>query len=153
MNPSPFQGFLNNYHDGEMMTHVDQAIAAFHLMTKPRGAICNLDCQYCYFLSKERHAVSSSGEMLEWPVGVCHHHCSKASRKGFGFKRETLWWPAVGYAPEVNLVGLSPGTDSSLGRSERVSTAIHLAFSRRASLSAIVNCSNRSLLLLWNGSP
>ena len=28
--------------------------SAFHLMTKPRGAICNLDCKYCYFLSKER---------------------------------------------------------------------------------------------------
>jgi uncharacterized protein len=27
---------------------------AFHIMTKPRGAICNLDCKYCYFLSKER---------------------------------------------------------------------------------------------------
>lgn len=26
---------------------------AFHIMTKPRGAICNLDCSYCYFLSKE----------------------------------------------------------------------------------------------------
>ena len=28
--------------------------AAFHVMTKPRGAICNLDCKYCYFLSKEK---------------------------------------------------------------------------------------------------
>jgi uncharacterized protein len=28
--------------------------AAFHIMTKPRGAICNLDCKYCYFLSKEK---------------------------------------------------------------------------------------------------
>jgi uncharacterized protein len=27
--------------------------AAFHIMMKPRGAICNLDCKYCYFLSKE----------------------------------------------------------------------------------------------------
>lgn len=27
--------------------------AAFHVMLKPRGAICNLDCKYCYFLSKE----------------------------------------------------------------------------------------------------
>jgi uncharacterized protein len=27
--------------------------AAFHIMLKPRGAICNLDCAYCYFLSKE----------------------------------------------------------------------------------------------------
>jgi uncharacterized protein len=26
---------------------------AFHVMMKPRGAICNLDCQYCYFLAKE----------------------------------------------------------------------------------------------------
>ncbi|MCP4426415.1 MAG: anaerobic sulfatase maturase [Chloroflexi bacterium] len=26
---------------------------AFHIMTKPRGAICNLGCKYCYFLSKE----------------------------------------------------------------------------------------------------
>lgn len=24
-----------------------------HVMTKPRGAICNLDCAYCYFLKKE----------------------------------------------------------------------------------------------------
>jgi uncharacterized protein len=30
------------------------APAAFHVMMKPRGAICNLDCEYCYFLSKER---------------------------------------------------------------------------------------------------
>ena len=22
-------------------------------MTKPRGAICNLDCRFCYFFSKE----------------------------------------------------------------------------------------------------
>ncbi|MCB9135112.1 MAG: anaerobic sulfatase maturase [Anaerolineales bacterium] len=28
-------------------------IRAFHVMTKPTGAICNLDCKYCYFLSKE----------------------------------------------------------------------------------------------------
>jgi uncharacterized protein len=26
---------------------------AFHIMLKPRGAICNLDCKYCYFLAKE----------------------------------------------------------------------------------------------------
>jgi uncharacterized protein len=27
--------------------------SAFHLMSKPRGAICNLDCEYCFFLTKE----------------------------------------------------------------------------------------------------
>jgi uncharacterized protein len=26
---------------------------AFHLLAKPTGAACNLDCQYCFFLSKE----------------------------------------------------------------------------------------------------
>ncbi|HYN89788.1 MAG TPA: anaerobic sulfatase maturase, partial [Ardenticatenaceae bacterium] len=30
-----------------------EAPPAFHVMTKPRGAICNLDCTYCYFLAKE----------------------------------------------------------------------------------------------------
>ena len=27
---------------------------AFHVMSKPTGAICNLDCEYCFFLSKEQ---------------------------------------------------------------------------------------------------
>jgi len=26
---------------------------AFHIMIKPRGPVCNLDCAYCYYLSKE----------------------------------------------------------------------------------------------------
>jgi len=26
---------------------------AFHVMAKPSGATCNLDCDYCFFLSKE----------------------------------------------------------------------------------------------------
>ena len=29
------------------------ARADFHLLAKPTGAICNLDCKYCFFLSKE----------------------------------------------------------------------------------------------------
>lgn len=28
-------------------------IHQFHLLAKPTGAICNLDCKYCFFLSKE----------------------------------------------------------------------------------------------------
>lgn len=34
-----------------LMTHA--APPAFHVMVKAGGAICNLDCSYCYFLSKE----------------------------------------------------------------------------------------------------
>src|SRR3954463_1024518 len=29
------------------------APSAFHLLAKPTGAVCNLDCSYCFFLSKE----------------------------------------------------------------------------------------------------
>jgi uncharacterized protein len=29
------------------------APTGFHLLSKPTGAICNLDCKYCFFLSKE----------------------------------------------------------------------------------------------------
>jgi uncharacterized protein len=43
--------------------------SAFHVMLKPRGAICNLDCRYCYFLSKERlypgSAFRMSNDVLE----------------------------------------------------------------------------------------
>ena len=38
---------------------------AFHIMTKPRGAICNLDCAYCYFLKKEALYPRSNFRMSE----------------------------------------------------------------------------------------
>jgi serine-type anaerobic sulfatase-maturating enzyme len=41
------------------------ASASFHVMLKPRGAICNLDCHYCYFLSKERLYPHSDFRMSE----------------------------------------------------------------------------------------
>lgn len=28
--------------------------STYHVMTKPRGAVCNLDCSYCYYLDKTR---------------------------------------------------------------------------------------------------
>ena len=30
-----------------------RAATGFHLLAKPTGAVCNLDCSYCFFLSKE----------------------------------------------------------------------------------------------------
>lgn len=42
---------------------------AFHVMAKPRGSICNLDCQYCFYLKKEKLYPDAhfrmSTEMLE----------------------------------------------------------------------------------------
>jgi uncharacterized protein len=37
----------------EKVTHSENRLTAFHVMLKPRGAICNLDCAYCYYLAKE----------------------------------------------------------------------------------------------------
>jgi len=31
----------------------DRVPRAFHVMTKPTGAVCNLDCTYCFYLTKE----------------------------------------------------------------------------------------------------
>jgi uncharacterized protein len=47
----------------------DHAASAYHVLAKPTGATCNLDCQYCFFLSKEELYPGSrfrmSDELLE----------------------------------------------------------------------------------------
>jgi uncharacterized protein len=40
-------------------------LSPFHILLKPRGAICNLDCAYCYFLSKEHLYPGSNFRMSE----------------------------------------------------------------------------------------
>ncbi|MEZ4584648.1 MAG: radical SAM protein [Caldilineaceae bacterium] len=35
------------------LTIPESAPPAFHMLAKPTGAICNLDCAYCFFLDKE----------------------------------------------------------------------------------------------------
>ena len=54
---------------------------AFHVMAKPTGAICNLDCEYCFFLSKE---ALYPGERVpdgrRRPRGVRPASCSGAAR-------------------------------------------------------------------------
>lgn len=39
--------------------------SAFHVMVKPTGAVCNLDCEYCFFLSKEMLYPGSRFRMAE----------------------------------------------------------------------------------------
>lgn len=43
-------------------------IRAFHVMTKPFGPICNLDCSYCFYLEKER--LYPRGENFKMPDDV-----------------------------------------------------------------------------------
>ncbi len=47
------------------MTTLPHAPPAFHVMAKPRGAICNLDCDYCFYLRKEELYKSSSFRMSD----------------------------------------------------------------------------------------
>jgi uncharacterized protein len=51
------------------LIYPDNAPPGFHLLAKPTGAICNLDCAYCFFLDKEVFYPGSkfrmSDDMLE----------------------------------------------------------------------------------------
>jgi len=40
-------------------------VLPFHVILKPRGAICNLDCAYCYYLSKARLYPNNALQMNE----------------------------------------------------------------------------------------
>ncbi len=40
-------------------------IQPYHVMLKPRGAICDLDCEYCYYLKKEELYAGSSFRMTD----------------------------------------------------------------------------------------
>ncbi|WP_254174757.1 anaerobic sulfatase maturase [Planktothrix pseudagardhii] len=48
-----------------MGTRPKNAPLAFHLLAKPTGAICNLDCQYCFFLAKEQLYPGSKFRMTD----------------------------------------------------------------------------------------
>jgi uncharacterized protein len=49
---------------GPVLT-VPGAPLAIHVMAKPTGAVCNLDCEYCFFLSKEMLYPGSRFRMAE----------------------------------------------------------------------------------------
>jgi uncharacterized protein len=52
------------------MTAFPQQLRSFHVMTKPIGPLCNLDCRYCFYLEKEKYYPETrqwkmSDELLE----------------------------------------------------------------------------------------
>ena len=49
----------------ELQILPDNAPPAFHLLAKPSGAACNLDCAYCFFLDKEQLYPGSQFRMSE----------------------------------------------------------------------------------------
>ena len=50
MPPSPSAGYTHAMTDAA----IHSAPRAFHVLTKPIGPICNLDCSYCFYLEKEK---------------------------------------------------------------------------------------------------
>ena len=48
-----------------MLTIPENAPPAFHVLAKPTGAICNLDCSYCFYLTKERLYPGSKFRMAD----------------------------------------------------------------------------------------
>jgi uncharacterized protein len=50
---------------GQVTTARPAAPASFHVLAKPTGAICNLDCTYCFFLSKEALYPGSAFRMAD----------------------------------------------------------------------------------------
>ena len=51
---------MSNHH-----RHAPKPPPAFHIITKPRGALCNLACQYCYFRLKEHLYPDSTLRMTD----------------------------------------------------------------------------------------
>ena len=54
---------------------------AFHVMSKPTGAICNLDCEYCFFLSKDE-LYPGSGFRMEPEVHEAYVSQLLAAQRG-----------------------------------------------------------------------
>lgn len=44
------------------------APSGFHIMTKPIGPICNLDCAYCFYLEKEKLYPKAEPEAAAWKM-------------------------------------------------------------------------------------
>jgi len=65
-----------------------QAPSGFHVLAKPTGAICNLDCKYCFFLTKERLYPGSRFRMSDAVLETYLRHYIQAQR---GPEVEIAW--------------------------------------------------------------
>ena len=58
----------------------DRVPRAFHVMTKPTGAVCNLDCTYCFYLTKESLYPGSDFRMSDDILERVRHQLLDAHR-------------------------------------------------------------------------
>ena len=53
------------------------ASLGFHVVAKPTGPICNLDCRYCFYLEKERlYAGTTAWAMWNEKPGMIFEDCT-----------------------------------------------------------------------------
>jgi uncharacterized protein len=77
----------------------------FHLLAKPTGAVCNLDCSYCFYLSKEMLYPGSRFRMADDLLETYLRQLIEAHGSGHG---------KVGGAPEV-VVAWQGGEPTMMG--------------------------------------
>ena len=58
-----------------------QTRTPFSLMAKPTGAACNLDCEYCFFLSKEALWEGQGQRMSSQHCEIFRRNTAIASRR------------------------------------------------------------------------
>jgi len=64
-------------------------VRRLHVMVKPTGALCNLDCTYCYYLSKRELL----GKPENWPIsGEVLETFIRQYFEGQNFKEVVLSW-------------------------------------------------------------
>ena len=62
---------------------------SFHVMSKPIGPICNLDCTYCYYLSKEQLLDDPSGKWrMTYEILASRTGLAKGTLQNFGGSRK-----------------------------------------------------------------
>jgi uncharacterized protein len=83
---------------GPELPHLEQAPPRFHLLAKPSGSTCNLDCTYCFFLSKEALYPSEKQRMSEATLEVYIRQLLESHRS----PRVTVAWQGG----EPTLMGL-----------------------------------------------
>jgi uncharacterized protein len=78
--------------------HSTNSLLAFHILAKPTGAICNLNCSYCFFLAKEHLYPDSRFRMTDEVLESYLHQYLAAQR----IPRATIAWQGG----EPTLMGL-----------------------------------------------
>jgi len=54
-------------------THKKDPVQGIHVVAKPIGPVCNLNCEYCFYLEKQ--ALFGAGEKFGCPMkSCCLHH-------------------------------------------------------------------------------